>query len=117
MLTARFLRPLAGTALAALALSLSAPPRALASSHSEAPALTEDRAVDGTDVYAFTSPDAPTTVTLVTCWYPLEEPSGGPNYYKFSDSALYEVHVDNDGDAREDVTFQFKFTTTTKNAG
>ena len=89
--------------------------RSEASSHREAPQITEDPSVDCTDVYAFVSPDAPGTVTLVANYIPLEEPSGGPNYYQFSDGALYEIHVDNDGDAREDVTFQFRFTTTTKN--
>jgi hypothetical protein len=102
-------------ALAALAVALPGAPEAAASSHSEAPGTAADRATDCTDVYAFTSPDAPTTVTLVANYFPLEEPSGGPNYYAFADDALYEIHVDNDGDAIEDVTFQFEFTTTTKN--
>jgi hypothetical protein len=103
-------------ALGAFALAGPTAPRVLASSHSEAPGTAADRAIDGTDVYAFTSPDAPTTVTLVANYFPLEEPAGGPNYYGFADDALYEIHVDNDGDAVEDITFQFQFTTTTKNA-
>lgn len=90
-------------------------PAADASSHSEAPGTASDRAIDGTDVYAFVSPDAPSTVTLVANYFPLEEPAGGPNYYGFADDALYEIHVDNDGDAIEDLTFQLQFTTTTKN--
>jgi hypothetical protein len=98
---------------AALFGSLTLP--ALASSHREAPAITEDPTVDCTDVYSFVSPDRPDTVTVIANYIPLQEPSGGPNYYKFSDTALYEIHVDNDGDAIEDVTFQFRFTTTTKN--
>jgi len=85
-----------------------------ASSHREAPQITEDPTVDCTDVYAFVSPDDPDTVTLIANYIPLEEPSGGPNYFQFSDSALYELHVDNDGDAVEDVTFQLEFETTTK---
>src|SRR5205085_9423725 len=60
-------------------------PTALASSHSEAPGTAADRAVDGTDVYAFVIPDAPTTVTLVANYFPLEEPAGGPNYFGFAD--------------------------------
>lgn len=86
-----------------------------ASSHREAPQITEDPTVDCTDVYAFVSPDAPNTVTLIANYIPLEEPSGGPNYFQFSDTALYEIHIDNDGDAQEDITYQFRFTTTTKN--
>ena len=78
--TFRFLAlaPLLGAgALAALA-ALPGAPEAAASSHSEAPGTAADRATDCTDVYAFTSPDAPTTVTLVANYFPLEEPSGGP---------------------------------------
>jgi hypothetical protein len=106
-----------GLALAAVAAFASPPatPRVDASSHSEAPGTSQDRAIDGTDVYAFTSPDAPTTVTLVANYFPLEEPAGGPNYFGFADDALYEIHVDNDGDAKEDITFQYQFTTVTKN--
>jgi hypothetical protein len=93
----------------------SSPDTTEASSHREAPMITEDPSVDCTDVYAFVSPDQTNTVTLVANYIPLEEPSAGPNYYQFSDSALYEVHIDNDGDTNEDITYQFQFTTTTKN--
>lgn len=93
----------------------STPDATEASSHREAPMITEDPSVDCTDVYAFVSPDQTNTVTLVANYIPLEEPSAGPNYYQFSDSALYEVHIDNDGDTNEDITFQFQFTTTNKN--
>lgn len=103
---------LGGVATCGLALHSA---RSEASSHREAPQITEDPTVDCTDVYAFVSPDDPNTVTLVANYIPLEEPSGGPNYFQFSDTALYEIHVDNDGDAQEDITFQFRFTTTTKN--
>jgi hypothetical protein len=102
-------------ALAALAVSVRPARDAVASSHSEAPGTAADRAIDCTDVYAFTSPDAASTVTLVANYFPLEEPSGGPNYFGFADDALYEIHVDNDGDAIEDITFALEFTTTTKN--
>src|SRR5688500_3187666 len=99
---------------AALASAVTAPP-SQASSHREAPMITEDPTVDCTDVYAFVSPDKPDTVTLIANYIPLQEPSGGPNYFKFSDTALYELHIDNSGDAREDITYQFRFTTTVKN--
>ena len=112
----RSLRGAGALVLGAAVLSGPAAPPVVASSHSEAPGTAQDRAIDCTDVYAFTSPDATSTVTLIANYFPLEEPAGGPNYFGFADDALYEIHVDNDGDAIEDVTFQFDFTTTTKNA-
>src|SRR4051812_44425177 len=68
------------------ALALLASGTALASSHREAPLITEDPTVDSTDVFAFRSPDAPNTVTLIANYIPLEEPFGAPNGYFFSDS-------------------------------
>jgi hypothetical protein len=85
------------------------PLSSFASSHREAPAITEDSTVDNTDVYAFRSPDAPNTITLIADYIPLEEPANGPNFYNFSDNALYEIHIDNNGDAKEDITYQFRF--------
>lgn len=101
--------------IGSLALALNTTPEAQASSHREAPGIVEDPSVDCTDVYCFTSPDQTDTVTIIANYYPLQEPSGGPNYYRFSDKALYELHIDNNGDAKEDITFQFRFNTTTKN--
>jgi hypothetical protein len=98
-------------ALAIAALFVITSTAALASSHREAPLIKEDPTADNTDVYAFRSPDAPDTVTIIANFIPLEEPSNGPNFYSFSDSALYEIHIDNNGDAREDITYQFRFRT------
>ena len=64
---------------------------------------------DNTDVYAFVSPDRESTVTLVANWLPFEEPAGGPNFYKFAADGRYNIYVDNDGDARPDVTFRYTF--------
>ena len=86
-----------------------------ASSHREAPAISQDPSADNTDTYIFRSPDAPGTITLVANYYPYEGPAGGPNFYRFSDDVLYEFHVDNDGDARDDITYQFRFDTTILN--
>jgi hypothetical protein len=86
-----------------------------ASSHREAPLISQDPLADNTDLYAFVSPTAPDKVTIIANFIPLEAPYGGPNYYKFDDNALYEIKIDNNGDAREDVTFQFKFKTTVRN--
>ena len=82
---------------------------AVASSHREAPLISADPLADNTDVYAFVSPDAPDTVTLIANWIPLEAPGGGPNFYKFGDDVLYRINIDNDGDAHADVAFSFVF--------
>ena len=84
-----------------------------ASSHREAPLIAQDPLADTTDVYAFIAPDAPDTVTLVGNWIPLEEPAGGPNFYNFGDDVTYEFAIDNNGDAKEDVTYGFRFHTQT----
>jgi hypothetical protein len=88
---------------------------ALASSHREAPLITEDPSADSTDVYMFLSPDAANTVTMIANYIPLEEPSGGPNFHNFSASVLYEMKIDNDGDAIEDIIYQFRFRTVVGN--
>ena len=103
----------ASTAMAA-ALLLSGP--GLASSHREAPNITKMPKVDNTDTYAFRSyePGREGFVTLIANFQPGENPGDGPNYYTMDPDALYEIHVDNTGDAVEDLTFQFKFTNTLK---
>jgi hypothetical protein len=113
----RALLILMGAALTALLVAAAAPrtPMATASSHREAPVISDDPTADNTDVYAFVSPDRPDSVTIVANYIPLEEPAGGPNFAKFGDDVLYEVHVDNDGDSAEDVTYQFRFTTQVRN--
>jgi hypothetical protein len=107
------LRRFAVHALALSALLASGlPQRAGASSHREAPLISLDPTADNTDVYAFRSPDKPDTVTFVANYIPLEEPNGGPNFNKLDDTVLYEIHVDNNGDAKDDITYQFRFKTT-----
>jgi hypothetical protein len=90
-------------------------PAARASSHREAPLISQDPGADNTDVYAFVSPADPGKVTLIANFIPLQAPYGGPNFFKFDDQVLYEIHVDNDGDAVEDLTFQWRFTTEVRN--
>ena len=80
-----------------------------ASSHREAPFIGGDPEADATDVYAFRSPDKPNTVTLIANYVPLEVAAAGPNFYKFGEDVLYEINVDNDGDARDDISFQLNF--------
>jgi Domain of unknown function (DUF4331) len=81
------------------------------SSHREAPEISKDPVADSTDLYAFVSPDKPDTVTLIANYIPLQSPAGGPNFYEFGDDVLYEIHVDNNGDGRADISYQFRFTT------
>ncbi len=91
------------------------PTLASSSSHREAPGITQDPTADNTDVYAFTSPDRPDTATLVANYIPFEEPAGGPNFFGFSDSARYGIHIDNTGDGKRDISYYFRFTTRTSN--
>jgi hypothetical protein len=86
---------------------------ALASSHREAPFITAHPKVDATDFYMFNSYEPGRTgyVTLVANYQPFESPEGGPNYYTMDPKALYEIHIDNKGDAKEHLTFQFRFKT------
>ncbi len=86
-----------------------------ASSHREAPRTSGDPTADNTDLYAFVSPNNPDRVTLIANFIPFEAPYGGPNFFTFDDHVLYEIMVDNDGDAVEDVTFQFTFRTDVRN--
>ncbi len=90
-----------------------------ASSHREAPFITENPKVDATDFYLFASyePGRAGFVTLIANYQPLQAAYGGPNYFTMDPDALYEIHVDNDGDAQEDITFQFDFATTLAAAG
>ncbi|HPY41975.1 MAG TPA: DUF4331 domain-containing protein, partial [Thiolinea sp.] len=82
-----------------------------ASSHREAPFITENPKVDATDFYAFRSYEAGREgfVTLIANYNPLQDAYGGPNYFSMSPDAIYEIHVDNNGDSKEDLTFQFDF--------
>ncbi|MEP7299664.1 MAG: DUF4331 domain-containing protein, partial [Burkholderiales bacterium] len=89
---------------------------ALASSHREAPSIATTPKVDATDFYMFNSyePGRSGFVTLVANYLPLQDAYGGPNYFKLDPNALYEIHIDNVGDAKEHLTFQFKFKNTLK---
>ncbi len=82
------------------------------SSHREAPEISKDPVADNADVYAFVSPDNPSTVTIITNFVPLQGPAGGPNFYEFGDDVLYSIYIDNDGDAQPEIEYQFQFTST-----
>lgn len=101
--------PLAG--LAALGAALLVPSFGGASSHREAPALLEDPTADTTDLYFFRSPERPDTATLIANWIPFEEPHGGPNFYLFSENARYNLNIDQTGDGKWDLRYQYRFET------
>ena len=97
--------------LLAAAAALAVPFIATASSHREAPFIAEHPKVDGTDFYMFRSYESGRSgyVTLVANYLPLQDAYGGPNYFTLDPDAVYDIHIDNDGDAREDLTFRFRF--------
>ena len=105
---------LAYAALALVAAAIVIAPIA-ASSHREAPLISQAPLADNTDLYAFVSPQRPDRVALISNFIPLQFPSSGPNFWKFDDNVLYEIMIDNTGDAVEDITFQFRFRTEIRN--
>ncbi len=83
----------------------------VASSHREAPLAAADPQIDATDLYAFRSADRPSTVTLISNWIPFEEPAGGPNFFLFAEHTNYDINIDNNGDAKPDIIYRWKFKT------
>ena len=110
---ARLTRSALGAALLCLAFG------AQASSHREAPFITTVPKVDASDFYMFRSyePGRDGMVTLIANYLPLQDAYGGPNYFALDPNALYEIHIDNNGDAKEDITFQFRFKNKLSNNG
>jgi Domain of unknown function (DUF4331) len=100
-------------ALAAIAAAFGfatvGPSASFSSSHREAPLIAAEPRLDNTDTYAFVSPDKPDTVTIVANWIPFEDPNGGPNFYSFAPYSAYDVNIDNDGDAKPDITYRWTF--------
>ncbi len=92
---------------------------ARASSHREAPFVTKNPKVDATDFYMFRSYQTGRDgfVTIIANYLPLQDGYGGPNFFQMDPDALYEIHIDNNGDAKEDITFQFQFSNTLANSG
>ncbi|MCB0271272.1 MAG: DUF4331 family protein, partial [Calditrichaeota bacterium] len=87
-----------------------------ASSHREAPLISQDPLADNTDLYVFRSPDDPNSVIIIANYIPLELPEGGPNYATFGENIRYEIHIKNStyvgmlGGAMDDITYRFTFT-------
>lgn len=99
----------AGGMLTAVGFAGLGPLSATASSHREAPLIAGAPQYDNTDVYAFRSPEKQSTVTLAANWIPFEEPAGGPNFYPWATDARYDINIDNNADAKPDVTFRWTF--------
>lgn len=91
-------------------VSLSVVNYGFASSHREAPLISNDPLADNTDVYAFRSPDDPNTITIIANYIPFESPEGGPNYYTFGSNIRYEIHIKNRANTPgDDITYRFTF--------
>ena len=87
------------------------------SSHREAPEIAKDPVADSTDLYAFVSPDAPGTVTLIANYVPLQGPAGGPNFFEFGDDVLYRIHISHSSSILPDVTYEFRVSTKVRDPG
>jgi hypothetical protein len=88
-----------------------------ASSHREAPLISNDPLADNTDLYAFRSPDDPNTITIIANYIPFELPEGGPNYYSFGTNVRYEIHIKNKTNTPgDDITYRFTFQKTNQDA-
>lgn len=102
--------------LGAIAIATTSITGVFAASHREAPLISGDPNADNTDLYAFVSPDDPNSLTIIANYIPFQEPAGGPNFFPFDDTVRYEIHVDNNGDARTDVRYDFRFKARPKTA-
>src|SRR5215210_4003873 len=81
---------------AALVCMIIAQTTALASSHREAPLISNDPLADNTDLYVFKSPCDTNKIVMIANYIPFEHPAGGPNWYTFGSNIRYQIFVDND---------------------
>src|SRR5580658_10129914 len=95
----------------AMCLLLITPPGVFASSHREAPITALDHAADITDFYAFVSYDHPDRVTFIMNVDPFLQPGNGPNYFPFDPSVIYQINIDNNWNAKQNVYFTIRFKT------
>jgi len=83
----------------------------MAASHREAPLIANDPTADNTDFYMFRSWTNPGNVVFILNAIPVQEPSGGPNYFNFGDDVLYKINVDTNADGKEDLVYEIRFKT------
>src|SRR6476619_3268434 len=104
------MRMMRGYLATLLAMLMMSPGPSYGANHREAPITALDRAADITDWFAFVSYDDPTKVTFILNVDPLLDPGNGPNYFPFDPDIVYSMKIDNDWDAVEDISFEFRFT-------
>src|SRR5438552_15148444 len=86
-----------------------------ASSHREAPLISQDPLADNTDLYAFVSPDHPDTATIIANYIPMDDPASGPGFFNFDPNVLYNIYIDNTRDRHTHISFTFHSKTTIRN--
>lgn len=104
-------RVIAGGTIVAIAALVATSSPSMASSHREAPLISQDPVADNTDLYAFRDPADPNKVNIVANYIGLEQPASGPNFNRFGDDVMYEIRIDNNGDVKDDIVYQFRFRT------
>jgi hypothetical protein len=104
-------RTMIATAISTAFATLLLAGAASASSHNEAPLITKMPKVDASDLYMFRSYESGRSgyVTILANYQPLQDPYSGPNFHLMDDDATYAIHIDNNGDALADLTFEFRF--------
>ena len=111
----KLLGALVAVTLGGVGVLAGGPAPAGASSHREAPLISQDATADNTDLYMFRDANDPSKVNIIANYIGLEPPASGPNFVRFGDDVQYEIHIDNNGDVQDDITFQFRFRTTVAN--
>jgi hypothetical protein len=100
-----------------LIMMLSITQTAMASSHREAPLISNDPLADNTDLYAFKSPTDAEKIILIANYIPFEHPAGGPNWYSFGTNIRYEIHIDNNvATTGDDIIYRFTFQQTNQDS-
>jgi hypothetical protein len=82
-----------------------------ASDHQDTPLVELAPRYDVNDVYAFPAPGNPANTVLVLGTSSPITPAQTPSFtFGTKDQELYQIKIDNTGDAREDLVFQITFT-------
>lgn len=104
--------PFVALAVAAVAAgSVIAVRAVVASDHQDTPLVEMSPRYDVNDVYAFPAPGNPSRTVLVLGTSSPITPAQTPSFtFGNKDQELYQIKIDNTGDAREDLVFQITFT-------